>query len=124
MPAPRATATAPPVQLTARTLYAPRVRDEQGRRVIRAIIEYESEPEAERYRKHVEEFASAVECDAFRHGKVFGSPFGDPKYRYYAEFEWADMDSFKAAAGSEAFAATGNDAASMGIPITVHIATV
>jgi hypothetical protein len=92
--------------------------------MVRAIIEFESEPDPDRYQKHVEEFAAAVECDAFRHGRVFGSPFGDPKYRYYAEFEWADMESFKSAAGSDAFAASGKDAASMGIPFTVHFAKV
>ena len=39
-----------------------------------------------------------VECQAFRHGKVFGAPFGEPPFAYYAEFEWADMDAFKAVA--------------------------
>ena len=63
--------------------------------MIRAIIQYESEPDPERYQQHLEEFTRPVECAAFRHGKVFGSPFGEPAYRYYAEFEWDDMDSFK-----------------------------
>ena len=92
--------------------------------MIRAIIQYESEPDAERYEQHVAEFVPAVECSAFRHGKVFGSPFGEPKYRYYAEFEWDDMDSFKSAVSSEAFAASGKDAMAMGIPFTVHFASV
>lgn len=91
--------------------------------MIRAIIQYESEPDAERYRQHVEGFAAKVESDAFRHGKVFGSPFGDPSFRYYAEFEWGDMDAFKAASSPE-FAASGQDAMSMGIPFTVHFASV
>jgi hypothetical protein len=92
--------------------------------MIRAIVAYESEPDPERYARHIEQFVGPVECDAFRHGKVFGSPFGDPKYRYYAEFEWADMDSFKAAVKSEAFAASGKDAMDMGIPFTVFFASV
>ena len=46
--------------------------------MIRAIVQYESEPDPERYRQHVEEFVQPVECSAFRHGKVFGSPFGEP----------------------------------------------
>jgi hypothetical protein len=87
--------------------------------MIRATMLYESEPDPERYRRHVEEFVEPVECAAFRHGKVFGAPFGDPKYRYYAEFEWADMDSFKAVASSAAFAASGKDAMEMGIPFIV-----
>jgi hypothetical protein len=88
--------------------------------MIRAIIQYESEPEAERYRQHNEEYSAKVECSAFRHGKVFGSPFGEPTFRYYAEFEWDDMDAFKAAAGSPEFAAAGKDASDMGIPFTVN----
>ena len=92
--------------------------------MIRAIVLYESEPDPERYRQHVEEFVAPVECRAFRHGKIFASPFGDPPHKYYAEFEWDDMDSFKAAASSEAFAASGKDAMAMGIPFTVEFASV
>ena len=87
--------------------------------MIRAVIQYEREPEAERYARHLEEFTKPVECDAFRHGKAFGSPFGDPPFAYYAEFEWADMDGFKAATASQEFAAAGKDAMDMGIPFTV-----
>jgi hypothetical protein len=90
--------------------------------MVRAVVQYESEPEAERYARHVTEFAEKVECDAFRHGKAFGAPFGQPAFAYYAEFEWADMDAFKAAARSEEFAASGKDAMGMGIPFTVTFA--
>jgi hypothetical protein len=92
--------------------------------MVRAIIQYESEPDPDRYRQHVEEYASKVDCRAFRHGNVFGSPFGEPACRYYAEFEWDDMDAFKAAANSGAFAASGKDAMEMGIPFTVTFAAV
>jgi len=92
--------------------------------VIRAIIQYESEPDTERYQQHIDEYASKVDCSAFRHGKVFGSPFGEPTCRYYAEFEWKDMESFRAATRSEAFAASGQDAMSMGIPFTVTFAEI
>ena len=92
--------------------------------MIRAIVQFEAEPDAERYQQHIDEFASKVECTAFRHGKIFGSPFGEPTFRYYAEFEWDDMESFKAAANSEAFAASGKDAMAMGIPFTVHFASI
>ena len=34
------------------------------------------------------------------------------------------MESFKAAASSEEFAASGRDAMSMGIPFTVHFASI
>jgi hypothetical protein len=92
--------------------------------VIRAIVQYESEPDPERYAQHVEEYVAPVECAAFRHGKIFGSPFGEPAHRYYAEFEWEDMESFKSAVASEAFAASGKDAMSMGIPFTVSFVSV
>ena len=46
--------------------------------MIRAIIQYESEPDPERYQQHLDEFVAPIECAAFRHGKVFGSPFGEP----------------------------------------------
>ena len=87
--------------------------------MVRAVILYESEPEQERYARHVEEFAAAVECDAFRHGKAFGSPFDKPAFAYYAEFEWADRDGFKAAVRTDEFAASGKDAMGMGIPFSV-----
>jgi len=87
--------------------------------MVRAVIQFEREPEPERYARHLEEFTAAVECDAFRHGKPFGSPIGEPAFAYYAEFEWADKDSFKAATRTEEFAATGKDAMEMGIPFTV-----
>lgn len=92
--------------------------------MIRAIIQYESEPDPERYAQHIAEFVTPIERSAFRHGKVFGSPFGEPAFRYYAEIEWDDMESFQAAVKSEAFAASGRDAMAMGIPMTVHFAEV
>lgn len=87
--------------------------------MIRAVIQFEREPDPERYVQHNDNFSSKVECDAFRHGKVFGSPFGDPPFAYYAEFEWADRDSFNAAVRSDEFAAAGKDAMEMGIPFAV-----
>ena len=74
--------------------------------MIRAFVLYDEAPDAERYAQHVE-LCRTVPGATFRHGRVFGAPMGEPKYAYYAEFEFPDMDSFKAAARSEEFTATG-----------------
>ena len=92
--------------------------------MIRAIVQYEAEPDAQRYANHIQEFVTKVDCSAFRHGRIFGSPFGEPDAGYYAEFEWEDMETFEAAANSEAFAATAKDAMAMGIPFTVQFASI
>jgi hypothetical protein len=86
--------------------------------MVRAIVLYDEEPDAERYAQHVE-LCRQVPGATFRHGRVFGAPMGDPAYRYYAEFEWPDMDAFKAASRGEEFAATGKDAMEMGKRVTV-----
>ena len=86
--------------------------------MVRMAVLYEREVDPDRYQRHLEEFVSKVECQALRHGKAFGSPFDKPAFAYYAEFEWADMDSFKATARSEEFAASGADAMEMGIPFS------
>ena len=81
--------------------------------MVRAFVLYDEEPEAERYARHVE-LCRRVPGATFRHGRVFGSPGGEPRYRYYAEWEFADRDAFKTAARTPEFAATGEDAAAMG----------
>ena len=89
--------------------------------MVRAFVLYEGEaPDADRYEQHNRDFSYKVPGATFRHGGVFGAAVGDPKYKYYAEFEWADMDAFKAATRSEEFAAAGKDAMEMGIPFNVY----
>lgn len=82
---------------------------------------YDEAPDAERYAQHAE-LCRRVEGATFRHGTVFGAPTGEPRFRYYAEFEFADMDAFKAAARTPEFTQTGVDAMAMGIPFQVHFA--
>jgi hypothetical protein len=91
--------------------------------LVRVFIVYEAEPDAERYERHAE-LCRAVPGGTFRHGKVFGAPVGEPKFAYYAEWEFEDMDAFKAATRTEEFAATGKDAVEMNVPFHVHFATV
>jgi hypothetical protein len=82
--------------------------------LVRAIVLYDEQPDAERYEQHAE-MCRNVPGAAFRHGRVFGTPMGEPKHAYYAEWEWPDMDAFKSAARSDEFMATGKDAMDMGL---------
>jgi hypothetical protein len=91
--------------------------------MVRAFVLYADEPGQERYAEHVE-FCRQVEGATFRHGAIFGSADGEPKYRYYAEFEFPDRASFDAAASSPEFRATGIDAKAMGVPFEVYFADV
>jgi hypothetical protein len=91
--------------------------------VIRAFVVYEGEMDPARFAQHAE-LCRQVLGGTFRHGKVFGAPMGDPEFRYYAEWEFPDLDAFKAAARTPEFAATGADAMAMGVPFKVHFAEV
>ena len=91
--------------------------------MIRAFVLYETEPDPKRYEQHAE-LCRRVEGGTFRHGKVFGAPMGDPKFPYYAEWEFADKDAFKAAARTPEFMETGKDAMAMGIAFHVHFADI
>jgi hypothetical protein len=90
--------------------------------MIRAFVLYGEAPDPDRYAQHVELCEKVPGGATFRHGRVFGAPMGEPEHKYYAEFEWPDMDAFKAAARSDEFMATGKDAMAMGIPFTVQFA--
>jgi hypothetical protein len=83
--------------------------------MVRVFMVYEAEPDAARYEQHAE-LCRRVPGSTFRHGKVFGAPMGDPKFKYYAEWEFADRDAFSAATRSDEFMATGRDARERGFP--------
>lgn len=91
--------------------------------MVRAFVLYEAEPDAARYEQHAE-LCRKVPGSTFRHGRVFGAPRGEPAFKYYAEWEFADMDAFKAAARTDEFMATGRDAMEMGVPLHVLFAEV
>jgi hypothetical protein len=91
--------------------------------MVRAFVLYETEPDPDRYAQHLE-LCRKVPGGTFRHGKVFGAPMGEPPHRYYAEWEFADLDAFKAAARSPEFMATGRDAMEMGGRFTVEFADI
>lgn len=89
--------------------------------MIRVFVVYETEPDPERYGQHAE-LCRQVPGSTFRHGRVFGAPMGEPRYPYYAEWEFPDMESFQAAARTPEFGNTGVDAMEMGIPMAVQFA--
>ena len=91
--------------------------------MIRVFVVYEAEPDAERFERHAE-LCRQVPGGTFRHGRVFGAPVGEPRFRYYAEWEFPDRDAFRNAASTREFARTGEDAMEMGIPFQVHFADV
>jgi hypothetical protein len=103
--------------------YTLRAVADKGERMVRVFVVYEGEPTPEQAKRHAE-VCRQVPGATFRSGAVFGAPFGEPRYKWYGEMEFADRDDFKAASRTPEFAATGKDAASMGIPFHVHFAEI
>jgi hypothetical protein len=91
--------------------------------MVRVLVLYDEEPDSQRYAEHAD-LCRRVQGGTFRHGRIFGSPFGEPPYRYYAEWEFPDADAFKTATRSEEFVATGKDAMAMGGKFTVLFAEI
>lgn len=91
--------------------------------MIRALVLYDEEPDAERYAEHVA-LCRKVPGAIFRHGRITGAAVGDPTHAYYAEFEWPDRESFKAGVSSPEFAESGKDAMAMGRRFSVQFATI
>jgi hypothetical protein len=91
--------------------------------MVRVFVLYEQEPESDRYEQHAE-LCRAVPGGTFRHGPVFGAPMGEPKFKYYAEWEFPDRAAFDTAARTDEFRATGKDAMDMGGRFHVQFAEV
>jgi hypothetical protein len=81
----------------------------------RAIVLYEQAPDPDAYAEHVE-LCKQVPNAVFRHGRVLGSPMGEPSHAYYAEWEFADEAAFESGTKSDEFLATGKDAYRRGLP--------
>ena len=92
--------------------------------MVRAVIQYEREPEQERYARHLEEFTGPVECDAFRHGKAFGSPFGDPRSPTTPSSSGPTWMRSRPPSAPRSSPRAGKDAMGMGIPFTVTFAEI
>ena len=91
--------------------------------MVRAFVVYEGEVEGGRFARHAE-LCRKVQGAVFRHGQVFGAPMGEPRFKYYAEWEFPDRDAFNAAARTREFMATGQDAMEMGVPFAVSFAEI
>ena len=83
--------------------------------MVRVVVLYDEEPDGTAYAEHAE-LCRQVPGGTFRHGKVFGSPMGEPAHRYYAEWEFADQQAFEGGTRSDEFMATGKDAYKRGFP--------
>lgn len=81
----------------------------------RVVVLYEHEPDADSYAEHAA-ICAQVPNGVFRHGKVTGTPMGEPRHAYYAEWEFPDEQAFQTAVRSEEFVATGKDAYKRGFP--------
>ncbi len=89
--------------------------------MVRVFVLYEQQPDPDRYEQHAE-LCRMVPGGTFRHGPVFGAPMGEPRYPYYAEWEFRDREAFDVAARTDEFMATGKDAVAMGGRFHVHFA--
>jgi hypothetical protein len=83
--------------------------------MVRVFVLYDDEPDATQYAEHAA-VCRLVPGGVFRHGPVFGAPMGEPAHRYYAEWEFADEEAFKAATRSDEFMATAHDARDRKLP--------
>ncbi len=91
--------------------------------MFKVLVLWEREPDAERYERHLE-IARRVPGATFRHGRIFGSPSGEPDAQHFAEFEFPDEESFKNATRSPEFAEAGRDAMEFGIPLRIYFTEV
>jgi hypothetical protein len=90
--------------------------------MVRVFVLYPEEPDPARYEQHVELSRREVPAATIRHGKIFGSPQGEPEYAYYFEYEFADREAFRAA--GEGLNKAAADAGGLGIPFEVFFAEV
>ena len=62
----------------------------------RVMVLYDEVPPSDSYAEHVG-LCKLVPNGVFRHGPVTGSPMGEPKHAYYAEWEFPDKAASNAA---------------------------
>jgi hypothetical protein len=90
--------------------------------MVRVFVLYEQEPAPDRYREHVELCRREVPEATIRHGRILGSPQGEPEFRHYLEFELADRDAWKRS--QDGLVRTAEDAQGLDAPFKVFFAEV
>jgi hypothetical protein len=90
--------------------------------MIRVFVLYEQAPDPERYAEHVELNRREVPEATIRHGHILGSPQGEPEYRHYFEYEFADRDAWKRS--QDGLVRAAGDAQKLGVPFKVYFAEV
>jgi len=88
--------------------------------VIRVFVLYEQAPDEARYADHVELNRREVPGATIRHGRIIGSPTGEPDLAYYFEYEFADRDAWRAA--RDGLVKAADDARGLGVPFRVYFA--
>ena len=88
--------------------------------MIRVFVLYPEAPDAERYEQHVEVNRREVPTATIRHGRILGSPQGEPDVAYYFEYEFPDRETWKAA--QEGMMRAAEDAQGLGVPFRVYFA--
>jgi hypothetical protein len=90
--------------------------------MIRVFVLYEQAPDPERYEEHVELNRREVPEATIRHGRILGSAQGEPEYRHYFEYEFADRDAWKRS--QDGLLRAAEDAQQLGVPFKVFFAEV
>jgi hypothetical protein len=90
--------------------------------VIRVFVLYPEAPDEARYAEHVELSRREAPEATIRHGRILGSPAGEPRYRYYFEFEFPDRESWKRS--QDGLMRSAEDAQGLGVPLEVYFAEV
>ena len=90
--------------------------------MLRVVVLYEQVPDPDRYAEQVELNRRETPEATIRHGRILGSPTGEPEYRYYFEYEFADSDAWKRS--QQGLLNAAEDAQSLGTPFKVFFAEV
>src|SRR5207248_4491896 len=90
--------------------------------MILVAVLYQQRPGPAGSAEHVELTRRETAEATIRHGRILGSRPGEPEYRYYFEYEFADRDAWKRS--QQGLLNGAEDAQSLGIPFKVLFAEI